>query len=141
MSVAETPTRAVGNARVIRKAYEDFGKGDVAAVFAAFDPAIRWHVPGHSPLAGDFTGHEEIGGFFRRTIELSGGDFSIDVHHVLAEEDLVVALTTVKAKRNGTWAAFPEVHVWRLQNGRAVEFREFQGDEQREDRFWSSAKD
>jgi hypothetical protein len=70
-------------------------------------------------------------------MELSGGAFSIDVHNVLAENDLVVALVTVNAKRNGLSASFPEVHVWRIRNGRAIDFREYQGDEQREDRFWS----
>jgi hypothetical protein len=29
------------------------------------------------------------------------------------------------------------MHVWRAKNGKAVQFREYQGDEQREDRFWS----
>ncbi len=61
----------------------------------------------------------------------------IEVHHVLVEEDLVVALVTVKAERNGRSAAFPEVHVWRLANEKVTEFREYQGDEQTEDRFWS----
>ena len=61
----------------------------------------------------------------------------IDVHNVLAADDLVVALTTVNAERNGVKASFPEVHVWRMQNGKVIEFREYQGDEQREDRFWS----
>jgi uncharacterized protein len=56
---------------------------------------------------------------------------------VLADGDLVVAVVTVKAQRNGASASFPEVHVWRLKNGKATEFREYQGDEQREDRFWS----
>ncbi len=28
-------------------------------------------------------------------------------------------------------------HVWRLKEGKVTEFREYQGDEQREDRFWS----
>ncbi|HZO41526.1 MAG TPA: nuclear transport factor 2 family protein [Methylomirabilota bacterium] len=125
------------NASIIRKAYQDFTQGNIPAVFAVFDPAITWHVPGHSPLSGDFTGHDQIGGFFKRTLDLSGGAFSIDVHNVLADGDLVVALTTVKARRNGVAASFPEVHVWRLRNGKAVEFREYQGDEQREDRFWS----
>jgi uncharacterized protein len=106
-------------------------------VFAALDPAITWHVPGHSPLAGAYKGHDQIGGFFRRTMELSGGAFTIDVHNVLADGDVVVALTTVNARRNGVSASFPEVHVWRLKDGRATEFREYQGDEQREDRFWS----
>jgi ketosteroid isomerase-like protein len=125
------------NAMIIRKAYEDFAQGNIPSVFAAFDPSITWHVPGHSPLSGDYTGHDQIGGFFQRTMELSGGAFSIDVHNVLAENDLVVAVVTVNAKRNGLSASFPEVHVWRIRNGRAIDFREYQGDEQREDRFWS----
>jgi len=28
------------NGTIIRKAYEDFAKGDIASVFAALDPAI-----------------------------------------------------------------------------------------------------
>jgi ketosteroid isomerase-like protein len=125
------------NAQIIRKAYEDFANGNIVAVFSAFDAAITWHVPGHSPLSGDYKGHDQIGGFFQRTMELSGGAFSIDVHNVIADGDLVVVLATVNAQRNGVAASFPEVHVWRLRNGKATEFREYQGDEQREDRFWS----
>ena len=125
------------NCVIVRKAYDAFAASDVPAVFAVFDRAITWHVPGHGPLSGDYTGHEQIGGFFGHTMELSGGSFRIDVHRVLADGDLVVALVTVHARRNGTSASFPEVHVWRLENGKVVEFREYQGDEQREDRFWS----
>jgi ketosteroid isomerase-like protein len=102
-----------------------------------FDPAIKWHVPGRSPLSGDYTGHEQIGGFFQRTMELSNGVFGIDVHNVLADGEIVVVLATVNAERNGVRASFPEVHVWRMADGKAVEFQEYQGDEQREDRFWS----
>ena len=125
------------NAAIIRKAYQNFAAGNITAVFAALSSAIKWHVPGRSPLSGDYTGHEQVGGFFRRTLELSGGVFTIDVHHVLAEGDVVVVLATVNAQRNGMSASFPEVHVWRLEDGKATEFREYQGDEQREDRFWS----
>ena len=128
---------SASNSVIIRGAYEDFAQGNIPSVFAVFDPNITWHVPGHSRLSGDYTGHDQIGGFFQRTMELSGGAFSIDVHNVLAENDLVVALVTVNATRNGLSASFPEIHVWRMKNGRAIEFREYQGDEQREDRFWS----
>ena len=125
------------NATIIRKAYDDFAKGDIPAVLEAFDTSISWHVPGHSPLSGDYKGRDEVAGFFKHTLELSGGNFAIEVHRVLAEEDVVVALVTVKAERNGQSAAFAEVHVWRLANEKITEFREFQGDEQTEDRFWS----
>ncbi len=125
------------NSVIIRKAYDDFAKGNIPSVFAVFDAGITWHVPGHSPLSGEYAGHDQIGGFFQRTMELSGGVFSIDVHNVLAEGDLVVALVTVNAERNGLAASFPEVHVWRMKNGKVTDLREYQGDELREDRFWS----
>jgi uncharacterized protein len=125
------------SATIISKAYNDFAKGDIPAVLEAFDASINWHVPGHSPLSGDCKGHDEVVGFFKNTLALCGGIFAIEVHHVLAEEDVVVVLATVKAQRNGRAGAFPEVHVWRLANEKATEFREFQGDEQTEDRFWS----
>jgi uncharacterized protein len=126
------------NTTIIRKAYQDFAKGDIPAVLETFGTSITWHVPGHSPLSGDYKGHEEVVGFFQHTMELCSGTFAIEVQHVLAEEDIVAALVTVKAERNGRSAAFPEVHVWRLAKGKIVEFREFQGDEQTEDRFWST---
>ncbi|TWC06980.1 hypothetical protein FBZ93_101271 [Bradyrhizobium macuxiense] len=125
------------NSVIIRKAYEDFAQGNIPSVFAIFDAGISWHVPGHSPLSGDYVGHDQIGGFFQRTMELSSGAFGIDVHNLLAENDLVVALVTVNAQRNGLSASFPEVHVWRMRNGKAIDFREYQGDERREDQFWS----
>ena len=125
------------NSVIVRKAYEDFTQGNIPSVFAVFDAGITWHVPGHSPLSGDYTGHDQVGGFFHRTMELSGGAFSIDVHNVLAEDDLVVALVTVNAERNGVSASFPEIHVWQMKDGKVTDFREYQGDEQREDRFWS----
>ena len=125
------------NSAIIRKGYADFARGDVPSVFAVFDSGIKWHIPGRSPLSGDYTGHEQIGGFFQRTMELSKGTFGIDIQNVLADGEIVVALVTVNAQKDGISASFPEVHVWRMANGKAVEFREYQGDEQREDRFWS----
>jgi uncharacterized protein len=122
---------------IIRKGYEDFALGNIPAVFEALDANITWYVPGHSPLSGHYKGHEQVGAFFQRTMELSQGAFNIELHNVLADGDLVVALVTVNAQRNGLSASFPEVHVWRLKDGKAIEFREYQGDEQREDRFWS----
>ena len=124
------------NAAIISKAYENFARGDIRAVFEVLDSNINWHVPGHSPLSSDYRGHDQIGGFFQRPMELSGGAFSMNVHDVVVGDNLVVVLVTVNAQRNGVSASFPEVHVWRMKNGKAIVFREYQGDEQREDRFW-----
>jgi hypothetical protein len=70
-------------------------------------------------------------------MELSGGAVSNDVHNTLADGNLVVALVSVNAHRNPVSASFPEVHVWKMKNGKAIEFCEYQCDEERENRFWS----
>jgi ketosteroid isomerase-like protein len=75
--------------------------------------------------------------FFSAQWSFPEGAFRIDVNKVLAEDDFVVVLVTVNAERNGLSASFPEIHVWRMRDGKATEFREYQGDQQREDRFWS----
>ena len=62
------------NAAIIRKAYEDFAGGNIPAVFGAFDANITWHVPSHSPLSGDFAGHDQIGGIFQGGIMVLFGD-------------------------------------------------------------------
>ena len=124
-------------AALLRNAYDAFAQGDVPAVLQILSEEITWHVPGRSPLSGDYKGHEDVVGFFATSMELSGGTLRVDVDEILADGDRVIALTTVSAQRNGRHWSAPEVHVWRVAGGKAVEFREFQGDQQTEDEFWS----
>ncbi|MEU9497709.1 nuclear transport factor 2 family protein [Streptomyces sp. NPDC048196] len=125
------------NRELIVGAYGAFGAGDIPTVLRSFAEDITWHVPGRSPLSGDYRGHQELVGFFGRVMELSGGSFRIQIDDVLTDESRVVVLCTVSAERNGrTWSS-PEVHAWEVADGKAVAFREFQGDQQTEDEFWS----
>jgi len=59
-------------------------------------------------------------------MELSGGTLCIEMHDIVASDMAVYVLCTVSASRSGQPAGFLEVHVWRIFDGRAVEFREFQ---------------
>jgi hypothetical protein len=68
---------SVSNSVIIRKAYEDFAQGNIPSVFAAFDAGITWHVPGHSPLSGDYTGHDQIGGFFNARWSFPGARLAL----------------------------------------------------------------
>ena len=81
------------NSAIIRKAYEDFARGDIPAVFAVFDASITWHVPGHSHAVRGFS-RTRSGRWFLPAHD--GGfpevAFSIDVHNVLAKGDLVIVL-------------------------------------------------
>ena len=57
---------------------------------------------------------------------------------ILADGERVVVLSTVSAERKGQSWSSSEVHVWRVLDGKATEFQEFQGDQQTKDQFWSS---
>jgi ketosteroid isomerase-like protein len=125
------------NLTLVRRGYEAFGRGDIASVLTILDQDIRWHIPGRSPLSGEYSGHQDVVDFFTRTHALSAGTFHIHIDDMLAGDQRVVVLCTVSAERNGQQWSSPEVHVWRVASGVAVEFREYQGDQQAEDEFWS----
>ena len=125
------------NRDLIKRAYDAFGRGDIPTVLGILDKQIRWHVPGQSLLSGDYIGHEQVLGFFQRSMELSQGTLRIDVHDIVANAAMVFVLCTVSATRSGQRAEFLEVHLWRIVDGHPVEFREFQGDEYTETKFWA----
>jgi ketosteroid isomerase-like protein len=69
---------------------------------------------------------------------LSSGTLKVPADEIVADGERVVVLSEVSAERHGGFWSSPEVHVWRVVEGKAVEFHEFQGDEKAEDAFWSS---
>jgi ketosteroid isomerase-like protein len=129
---------AQSNAEILRGGYDAFSRGDVPAVLAVFADDIAWHVPGHNPTAGDYTGHDEVVGFFQTLGELSGGTFSIEVRDVLDNGDGAVAMiVTERGERKGVKLDVPAVHLWQMQDGKATTFRGFTGDQYEDDEFWS----
>jgi uncharacterized protein len=126
------------NAELIRSGYEAFARGDIPTVLDMLDEHITWHIPGRSPLSGDYRGHNGVVGFFTKSMELSGGTLRVRADEVVADGKRVIVLSTVTAERHGQAFSSPEVHCWRVVDGKAVEFREFQGDQQTEDEFWLS---
>jgi ketosteroid isomerase-like protein len=126
------------NAELVRRGYHAFAEGDIDMIRALLAHDISWHVPGSSPLSGDYRGREEVVGFLSKAMELSGGTFRIEIDGVLADGDQAAVLCTASAERYGQYWSSPEIHLWRIAGGHGVEFREFQGDQQSEDEFWSA---
>ena len=126
------------NAELLLRSYDAFSKGEVSTALSIMATDITWHVPGRSPLSGDYKGHDDVLDFFGKCMELSDGTIRIDVDQILCDGARAVALCTVSAQRNGQSWSSPEIHVWRVVDGKAVDFHEFQGDQQTEDEFWSA---
>jgi uncharacterized protein len=128
---------AQDNAELIRGGYEAFGKGDIPAVLAIWSDDIVWHIAGRSPLARDYTGPQEILGFFGQLQELSGGSFRLELHDVLASDDHVVALVSEIGNRGDTALNNQAAHVWHVRDGKATEFWGASYDLYATDDFWS----
>ena len=125
------------DAELIRSGYDAFGKGDIPAVLEVFSPDIRWRITGRSGLAGDYHGSDAVLGFFGQLTERSGGTFQLEVVDVLASEDHVVALTRETGERDGRARLdVGGVHIWRVADGKAVEFTGIADDQYAEDAFW-----
>lgn len=127
------------NRALIERAYVAFANGDIPAVMGALAGDIVWHVPGRGPLSRDYRGHAEVLEFFLSFMELSEGTFRIRVDDVLAKGDRVIVLVTESARRRGRQWSSPQVHVWTVRGGCVTAFRQFQGDQQSEDEFWTAA--
>src|SRR3954468_2619122 len=62
-----------------------YAGGDLAAVEDLLAEDVVWHVPGTSPIAGDYRGRAAVLGYFRARRELAGGAIRIvkggEAHH------------------------------------------------------------
>ena len=63
------------NEELIRRGFEAFSKGDMETLRnEIFASDVKYHVPGKSPISGDYDGIDAVLGFFGKIFELTGGD-------------------------------------------------------------------
>jgi uncharacterized protein len=99
--MSQSDVVAQPNAELLRKGYEAFVAGDVPAVLAIFSEDITFQIPGRNPVAGDYTGHDEVMGFFQKLGEGSNGTFTMTVQDIIDNGDeTVVAFVTHLAQRD-----------------------------------------
>jgi uncharacterized protein len=95
------------NGEIIKQAYDAFGRGDMSTVFGILDKGIKWHVPGQSPLSGDYRGHDEVMGFFKKCMDLSQGTLRIDLRDIAATESSIFVLLARLSSEYGRKAERP----------------------------------
>ena len=125
------------NLELLRRGYAAYGSGDMDTINELFADDVVWHVAGRSPLAGDYTGKEQVFGFFATLQELSEGTSRVEVHDLLANDEHGVALVFESATRGGRSHEGNATHVFHLRDGRVTEFWDSQTDQYAADEFWS----
>jgi uncharacterized protein len=122
-----------------RRAYEAFGKGDMATVSELLADDVVWHVGGNGPLTGDYKGKDAVFGFFGKLMQLTGGSFKLEIHDILANDDHSVTLVRETAEKDGKKWDSRSVHISHPDSeGRIKEFWVFSEDQAAADAFFSS---
>jgi uncharacterized protein len=117
-----------------------YAGGDLEAVAELLADDVVWHVPGTSPIAGDYRGREAVLGYFRVRRELAGGAIEIskiaEAHH----DEALVQLADGRARLGGDEVVWRTAGVYRVAGGRVAEAWLVPLDLEHFDRVWSATR-
>jgi uncharacterized protein len=100
---------------------EMYAGGDDRAVEELLAADVVWHVPGTSPIAGDYSGREAVMGYFQRRRALAGGTIEVIKHQEMDGPDVVVQLADGRAAPGGRQLEWRTAGVYRVADGRIAE--------------------
>ncbi len=117
------------NVAVVQGIYDAFAAGDVAGVLGRMSSDIVWNEANNFPYAdgNPYKGPQAVAeGVFARCIGEWDG-FGVDIDEVLDAGDTVVGLGHYVGtfKATGKPQRTQLVHVWRIKDGKAVQFQQY----------------
>lgn len=125
------------NAKLVRRGYEAFAKGDVGSFKDILDPNVVWHEPGRSRLGGDYHGPAGVLELLGKFGELSDGTFSFDLVEVLATANRAVALHELTARRGDRVLDMASAVEFEIHQGKITEVTVYHDDTYSFDEFWA----
>jgi len=109
------------NEQFARDAYAAIAQADVPWIVEHTHPDVVFFQGGRFPTAGRYEGRDALLGHFMEFMQLVEGNFSIELHDVLANDDHIAALIAVKIGKDGRELVFNEAHVWHVKDGLMTE--------------------
>jgi ketosteroid isomerase-like protein len=126
------------NAAIAREGFDRFVQGDAAGLVRVFADDAVWHVPGTNAMAGQYRGRDEIIAFLRRTAELTGGTYRVELQWVVADEEHIAVVYRAQGERDGGRALdIEQALLIELRDGLWTDIRAQPLDQQAFDAFWS----
>lgn len=125
------------NAAVARAGFDRFVGGDVAGLLELFADDAVWHVPGANAMTGDYEGRDEIIAFLRRTAELTGGTYRVELLWVVADDEHVVAVYRAQGEREGRSLDIEQALLVSVEEGLWKDIRAQPLDQPAFDAFWT----
>ncbi len=95
---------------------EFYAGGDAAPLRALLADDIEWHVPGSSPIAGHYAGHDAVMDYFARRRDRAARTFRMEPGDLLTGDgDRVAVLTDGVAVLGGREQRWSTVGLYRLR--------------------------
>jgi len=129
---------AHANEEIVRQGYKAFSEGDMDTLRSLFAPDAVHRATGNNPLSGDYTGVDEILGYYGQLFELSDGTFTAELKTVRVEgDDTAVSTHRDKGVRAGKTLDQDETLTFTILDGKITRIVEDHSDPAAYDAFWS----
>jgi ketosteroid isomerase-like protein len=115
------------NLKAIKAVYEAFASGDIFTVLGALSADIAWTEAEGYPYGGTYHGPKAVleGVFMRLGSEWEG--YAAVPDEFIDAGDTIVVLGKYSGKYKATGKSFQAnfAHVWKMQDGKAVQFTQY----------------
>ena len=119
---------------------EMYAGADLGPVGEMLAEDVVWHVPGTSPIAGEYRGRDAVTGYFRRRRELAGGAVQVTTEGEAHHSEALIQLADGRARIGGADVVWRTAGVYRVANGLIAEAWLVPLDSEHFDRVWSAAR-
>jgi YbgC/YbaW family acyl-CoA thioester hydrolase len=119
---------------------EFYDGGDLGAAEQLLAEDVVWHVPGTSPIAGDYRGRQAVLDYFQHRRALAGGALRMTSEGQAHHDEAVARLADGRACLAGQDVSWRTVGVYRLAEGRIAEAWLVPLDLRHFDKIWSATR-
>lgn len=122
---------------VVRHWYEAWARGDIDEAAELLAPQVVWHVPGRSPVGGEYKGREAVAEALQTFRERTGGTFHSELIDLLSSASTVIALVRNTGRRGDRLLDSRQAFQFDVAGGRIAEIWIYVDDLHAVDAFWS----
>jgi ketosteroid isomerase-like protein len=114
------------NIEIVRRGYDAWNRGDLAAILELVDPNFEWHEASEVPGGVHVYTREQFESYLM-SLERHWEMFKFETQELREAGDLVVAdvLERARGRASGVEVTQRFVHVWTMRNARACRMRAF----------------
>lgn len=106
---------------IVDRLYDALGAfysgGDETPVRELLADDVEWHVPGGSPIAGDYQGIDQVVAYFNTRRGLARGTYRMILGEILVGEEHVAVLTDGTAAVGGIQGGWTTLGLYRIHDG------------------------